>query len=74
MCKFYVNAYLQRQNQIYFYKIDWKRRGCIFYPIYQHFLSPETLKASILSNFSNAINAKIMDPLYIEMIHNLRIF
>lgn len=58
----------------YIYKIDWKRRGCIFYPIYQHFLSPETLKASILSNFSNAINAKIMDPLYIEMIHNLRIF
>lgn len=74
MCKFYVNAYLQRQNQNIFTKFDWKRRGCIFYSIYQHFLSPETLKASILSNFSNAINAKIMDPLYIEMIHNLRIF
>lgn len=29
-----------------------------FYSIHQHFLLPETLKASILSNFSNAINAK----------------
>lgn len=65
---------IYRDRTIYIYKIDWKRRGCIFYPIYQHFLSPETLKASILSNFSSAINAKIMDPLYIEMIHNLRIF
>lgn len=59
---------IYRDRTKYIYKIDWKRRGCIFYPIYF------TLKASILSNFSNAINAKIMDPLYIEMIHNLRIF
>lgn len=39
-----------------------------FYSIHQHFLLPETLKASILSNFSNAINAKIIDPLHIIMI------
>lgn len=40
----------------------------LFYSIHQHFLLPETLKASILDNFSNAINAKIMDPLHIIMI------
>lgn len=40
----------------------------LFYSIHQHFLLPETLKASILSNFSNAINAKIIDPLHIIMI------
>lgn len=74
MCKFYVNAYLQRQNQNLFTKLIGNEGVAFFYPIYQHFLSPETLKASILSNFSNAINAKIMDPLYTEMIHNLRIF
>lgn len=69
MCKFYVNAYLQRHNQK---KIIIKLIGNIgvplFYSIHQHFLLPETLKASILSNFSNAINAKIIDPLHIIMI------
>lgn len=69
MCKFYVNAYLQRQNQNNIQNIG----IAFFYSIYQHFLLPETLKASILSNFSNAIYAKIMDPLHIKMIHNLRI-
>lgn len=52
MCKFYVNAYLQRQNQKIFTKLIGNEGVAFFYPIYQHFLSPETLKASIFSVIS----------------------
>lgn len=68
MCKFYVNAYLQRQPKNFFIKLIGNIGVPLFYSIHQHFLLPETLKASILSNFSNAINAKIIDRLHIIMI------
>lgn len=60
---------IYRDNpKIFFIKLIGNIGVPLFYSIHQHFLLPETLKASILDNFSNAINAKIIDPLHIIMI------
>lgn len=51
MCKFYVNAYLQRHNQKKkIIKLIGNIGVPLFYSIHQHFLLPETLKASNLDN------------------------